>query len=217
VDLYDGKRHIFESGIEGDIDSNRTPLEIATNEKPAEYLWQDLSSGEPTAGLYHPALIARSPNEIPYPDAINRAWQRALPKPWSNYRLVTTQWIDDDGAPQPQNDDGISISSNAALESYLLGDQTLSLQVPGFDVTNDCPQPGDGSTLWAEIEQIINYKKYPGGEIYTDTWSSCLMCHQLGLYKYGEENDDVIGTDYSFLFKSIMPILPCNDGVRSPL
>lgn len=217
VDLYDGDTPIFVPGVEGADASNRTPLDVATNQMPEQYLWQDPDLGEPTAGLYHPPLIARSPNEVPYPDSINRLWQQRVPAPWSFYQLVTTQWVDDNGKPQPENTSGVSVSSNAAFENYLIGDQTISLQVPGVDVTDSCPQPGDGSTLWAEIEQISNYQEYPEGVIYTDTWSSCLMCHQLGLYKYGENDDDVIGTDYSFIFKSIMPAIPCTSSLGSPL
>jgi hypothetical protein len=35
------------------------------------------------------------------------------------------------------------------------------------------------------------------------------MCHQLALYKYGEDDEDVIQTDYSFVYKSVLPVIPC--------
>ena len=111
-----------------------------------------------------------------------------------------------------KNSDGVSIAKNATLETYLIGDQTISHQVPGTDTTNDCPRPGDGSTLWAEIEQIILFRGYPKTGQTATTLSSCYMCHQLALYKYGDGDDDVIQTDYSFAYNSVLPVIPCADG-----
>jgi hypothetical protein len=200
---------VFKLGIEGDLESNRAPALASSGEPVKTYLWRDPMQGHPTAAAYLPPAIARSPNEPPFPNQINATWQAALPAPWSNYRLVVTQWTDTSGNPRPQNADGISIAKNSTLETYLIGDQTISLQVPGIDTTDACPKPDDGSTLWAEIEQILAYRGYPKTGRTTTTWSSCYMCHQIALYKYGEDDEDVIQTDYSFVYKSVLPVIPC--------
>lgn len=212
VELYDGANPILDVGTEGDLASNRPPAVAATGETATTFLWTDPATGAPTASDYLPPLIARSPNELPLPSTSNQTWQARLSAPWSNYRLVTTQWTGSDGRPNPKNSNGVSIAKNTTLETYLLGDQSISLQVPGIDTTNDCPESGDGSTLSAEIEQIELYFGYPETGRTATTWSSCFMCHQLALYKYGDADEDVIATDYSFVYKTILPSIPCESG-----
>lgn len=214
VDLLDGDDPVLPVGIEGNLDSNRPPLLRSTGEYARSFAWTDPATGASTAADYVASNVARSPNELPYP-AMNATWQDVLPAPWSSYRLVVTQWTGDRGRPEPKNTEGVSLAKNTSLETYLLGDQSIALQVPGVDTTNACPEPDDGSTLWAEIEQIELYFGYPETGRTTTTWSSCFMCHQLALYKWGESTADVLSTDYSFVYKTILPEIPCPSGTLS--
>ena len=39
-----------------------------------------------------------------------------------------------------------------------------------------------------------------------NTWSSCVLCHQMALYQWGTDKvHNVVMTDYSFAFRSYLP------------
>ena len=141
-------------------------------------------------------------------------WQNRLPDPWNQYRLVVTQWTGKDGHPEPRNENGVSIARNAALETFLLGDEAVAREVPGIDTANTCPTgagigaaqkaleegkplPQDATTLEAIIATDILKK----GK--TTTYSSCMLCHQPALFHYADGNKTV-STDYSFIFRTFI-------------
>jgi hypothetical protein len=211
VDLAEGPEPVLKTGTVGAAQSNRTPLIVETGKRMKHDVWLDPANGHATAALFDPPVVARAPNELSFPAPINSAWQAALPAQWSNYRLVTTQWIDAAGKIHPTNTDGVSISRNISMETYLIGNQAIAAQVPGNHVNDACPQSGDGSTLWAMVEQLDRFVDTPDTVHTADTLSNCYSCHQFGLYKYGDADTDAILTDRSFVFKTFLPVNRCAD------
>lgn len=201
-----------------DVVNNRQPPQ--PDIAPAGgYLWnrpENMTTAEYTPlAPYMPPQIQRTSNEIPLPAAINQAWQAALPAPWKHYRLMVTQWTEGGkpgGRPLPRNADGVSIARNTALESYLLGDQTLAAQVPAVrprDPGGDPNRPQ--SSLDDMIQATIKAGKYPPtDETGPLTWSSCMLCHEVSQYdlrttcKTGKV-EKVVMTDFSMLFRSYLP------------
>lgn len=201
-----------------DPGNNRQPLE-ASGAVSTGYLWNrpaDMTTAEYTPlAPYTRPQIQRTSNEIPLPATINQAWQSALPAPWNHYRLMVTQWTEGGkpgGRPLPRNQDGVSIARNTALESFLLGDQTLAAQVPAVRVRD----PGDPtrppqSSLDDMIQATIKAGKYPPtDETGPLTWSSCMLCHEVAQYDVKDKNKNcaitkVVMTDFSMLFRSYLP------------
>jgi len=210
-----------------DAVNNRQPLLSSGSPPPLDpsdgkvhYLWNrptDMKTAEytPLASYTRPQ-IQRSSNEIPLPAAINQTWQAKLPAPWKHYRLMVTQWTEGGkpgGRAMPRNRDGVSVARNTALESFLLGDQTLAAQVPAVRVRD----PGDPtkppqSSLDDMILATIKATKYPPtDETGPLTWSSCMLCHEVAQYdlkdKCGKDGKvtNVVMTDMSMLFRSYLP------------
>lgn len=193
--------------------NNRRPLRTkpAPDPAPAAYTW---SLTQPTAGDYTTTEVARCPNEIA-PSAVNAQWQQKLAdapgvtnSPWQYYRLNSVQWFDANDRLQPRNKDGVPVLRNSVLETYLLGDQTLASQVPAVGpVTSDPVFPPAQSTLTDTIVATIDAGKYPQTNTGSNTWSSCVLCHQMALYRYGVKNCEVqdVMTDHSFVFRSFLP------------
>jgi hypothetical protein len=186
-------------------ETNRPPAPVPASKEL--YKW---SSTQPTAHSYSPTQAARCANETDLPAAVNAEFQKALAQvpgvpnsPWQYYRLVATQWFDSHDHLQPRNGDGVAISRNSTLETYLLGDQTIAGQVPTIGpVVFDPPNfPPPNSTLTDTIQATITAQK-PAGPY---TWSSCVVCHQMAAYQYGPDpktTKDRVLTDFSFVFRS---------------
>lgn len=202
----DGKRAI------GDVANNRQPLLPSGSPPPDKYvyLWNrpaDMTTAEYTPlAPYTPPQIQRTGNEIPLPEATNRAWQATLPDPWKHYRLMVTQWTPGGkrgGRPLPRNRDGVSVSRNTVLESYLLGDQTLASQVPAVNVRDDGSHfTLPDSSLDDMILATITAAKYPPDDkTGTLTWSSCMLCHEVAQC---DVSGKVVMTDYSMIFRSYL-------------
>ncbi len=194
----------------GSMANNRQPLMPSGSPPPDKYvyLWNrpaDMTTAEYTPlAQYSRPQIQRAANEIPLPAAVNQTWQAALPAPWKHYRLVVAQWTDggrSGGRPLPRNPDGVSIARNTALESYLLGDQTLASQVPAVRVRDDGSTFAlPDSSLDDMILATIAAGKYPPDDkTGALTWSSCILCHEVSQCSVGGK---VILTDFSMLFRS---------------
>jgi hypothetical protein len=192
--------------------NNRRPLGAKPVPDPQPtYVW---SAAQPTAGNYTTTEVASCPNELP-PSAANPEWQRRLAdapgvanSPWQYYRLNSVQWFDQNERLQPRNKDGVAVLRNSVLETYLLGDQTIAGQVPaiGLVASDINPEPPQG-TLADTIVATIEAANYPQTKSGNNTWSSCVLCHQMALYGYGVKDcrtQDVM-TDYSFVFRSFLP------------
>src|SRR4029079_8729084 len=144
------------------------------------------------------------------PSVVNTKWQSALAgvagvpnSPWQYYRLNTTQWFDSNEHLQPRNADGVAISRNSALETYLLGDQTIAGQVPAIGPVVSVPvgDPSD-STLADTIRATMVAASTPE-KTGAYTWSSCVLCHQMAMYQYGPGGaPGGAMTDFSFIFRS---------------
>jgi hypothetical protein len=147
------------------------------------YQW---SAAQPTAGSFSPTQVARSPNEPALPSAVNAKWQAALAgSPWEYYRLNATQWFDAKDPLQPKNADGVAISRNSTLETCLLGDQTIAAQVPTIGPVVSAPVVDPpNSTLADTIVATIVAASTPE-KTGPNTWSSCVLCHQMAMYQYG--------------------------------
>jgi hypothetical protein len=202
----------FNGGAADPNKLNRQPMPKSTpSPSPGvQYLW---SPTQPTAILYEPTEIARCPNEVALPSAINSRWQEMLAgvpgvenSPWQYYRLNTVQWFDARDRLQPKNTDGVAVSRNSVLETYLLGDQTIASQVPAILPVNSDPDFNpSNSTLGDTIVATILASKSPE-KTGAYTWSSCVLCHQMALYQYGPDaKRDNVMTDYSFVFRSYLP------------
>jgi hypothetical protein len=208
-----GFKPTFSTGSADQNDANRQPTPAPPLK--GEYLWSPPPL--PTANTYTPTQVARCPNEIALPSAVNAKWQGLLAgvpgvenSPWQYYRLNAVQWFD---GPKlfPKNQDGIAISRNSVLETYLLGNQTIASQIPAVGPINAGPTVfPPNSTLADTIVATI----VPGQPNANDpktgtgpnTWSSCVLCHQMALYQYGQDKQrDVVMTDYSFVFRSYLP------------
>ncbi|HEX4961924.1 MAG TPA: hypothetical protein VF173_13875 [Thermoanaerobaculia bacterium] len=199
-----GLKPTFSNG--GDlIDPNRQPAPIPSQGEL--YKW---SAAQPTASAYDPTQVARCPNEPALPAAVNAKWQAALAgvpgvpnSPWQYYRLVATQWFDANDRLQPKNTDGVAISRNSTLETYLLGDQTIAGQVPAIGpVVSAAVVSPPNSTLADTIVATIVAASTPT-KTGPYTWSSCVLCHQMAIYQYGPNGtQDVVKTDSSFVFRS---------------
>jgi hypothetical protein len=187
------------------------PLQPAPDPQKVKYVW---SSTQPTAAAYHPTEVWTCPNDIP-PSPVNAEWQQRLAQaggvensPWQYYRLDSVQWFDANDKIQPRNSDGAAVLRNSVLETYVLGDQTIANQVPaiGLVSTNvnplDPPQGTLADTIVAEMEAM----KYPQVNTGENTWSSCVLCHQMALYTYGVKDCKYLDvmTDYSFVFRSFL-------------
>ena len=210
VDNYEvpaslGFKPTFSNGEADPADANKQPMPAPP--KNGKYLW---SPTLPTAGKYTPTQVARCPNEVELPSAVNAKWQKLLASVpgvenslWQYYRLNAVQWFD---GPTllPKNNDKVAVSRNSVLETYLLGDQTIASQVPAVGPVNDDPNIQiPNSTLADTIIATINAGSANAQNTYT--WSSCVLCHQMALYQYGTKRE-VVMTDYSFVFKSYLPL-----------
>ncbi|HYU33928.1 MAG TPA: hypothetical protein VEW48_17380 [Thermoanaerobaculia bacterium] len=207
-----------------DAVNNRQPLLSSGAPPPPDpsdnkvhYLWNrpaNLTTAEYTPlAPYTRPQIQRASNEIPLPAAVNQTWQAKLPAPWNHYRLMVTQWTEGGkpgGRAMPRNRDDVSVPRNTALESFLLGDQTLASQVPATRVRD----PGDPtrppqSSLDDMIQATIKATKYPpADETGPLTWSSCLLCHEVAQYDVKDKDcaiKKVVMTDMSMLFRSYLP------------
>lgn len=221
----------------GDPTNNRSPVDRSTDQRPPVppgYLWQ-LDPDTGTAGKYTHTEVQRTANEIALPE-VNGVWQQALREaapegPWPNYQLIVSQWlgsaqIDADtgallaGEIHPTNGEGIGIGRNSTLETYLLGDQALARQVPaiqqyGTEVMDGhwhgpALVPSGPGTLDQLILATIEASKVDPlkGSDVTMTWSSCLLCHQLGVHTIqngsmsGDEPRIVVPTDFSMLWQA---------------
>jgi hypothetical protein len=199
-----GLKPTFSNG--GDlIDPNRQPTPAPA--QGALYKW---SATQPTAGAYNPTQVTRCPNEPALPVAVNSKWQAALAgvpgvanSPWQYYRLVATQWFDAKDRLLPKNTDGVAISRNSTLETYLLGDQTIAGQVPAIGpVVSAAVVYPPNSTLADTIVATIVAETTPT-KTGPYTWSSCVLCHQMAAYQYGPNGtQDMVFTDSSFVFRS---------------
>jgi len=215
VDNYDvptalGFKPTFSTGSGHQADANRQPQPAPA--KGQQYLW---SPTLPTAGNYLPTQVARCPNEVELPTAVNAEWQKRLASvpgvensPWQYYRLNAVQRFDGSNL-LPKNQNGVAVSRNSVLETYLLGDQTIASQVPAVGPVNNAPQvklPPNSTlvdTILATIKAGDADAKSKTG---TYTWSNCVLCHQMALYQYGKDGQhDVVMTDYSFVFSSFLP------------
>jgi len=206
-----GFKPTFSTGEGDQNDANRQPTPAPL--RKANYLW---SPTLPTAGIYNPTQVARCPNEVELPSAVNAKWQKLLASvpgvensPWQYYRLNAIQWFDG-SILLPKNQYGVAVSRNSVLETYLLGDQTIASQVPAVGPVNDAPTlppTPSNSTLSDTIVATINAGAANAKAITgTYTWSSCVLCHQMALYQYGKDaKTEVMMTDYSFVFKSYLP------------
>jgi hypothetical protein len=186
-------------------ETNRPPAPVPASKEL--YKW---SATQPTAHSYSATQAARCANEPDLPAAVNAKFQAALAgvpgvpnSPWQYYRLVATQWFDSRDRLQPKNSDGVAVSRNSTLETYLMGDQTIAGQVPTIGpVVFDPPNfPPPNSTLTDTIQATITAQK-PAGPY---TWSSCVVCHQMAAYQYGPDpktTKDRVLTDFSFVFRS---------------
>ncbi len=185
-------------------ETNRPPAPVPASKEL--YKW---AATQPTAHSYSSTQAARCANEPALP-AMNARYQAALAgvrgvpnSPWQYYRLVATQWFDARDRLQPKNGDGVAVSRNSTLETYLMGDQTIAGQVPTLGpVVFDPPNfPPPNSTLTDTIQATITAQK-PAGPY---TWSSCVVCHQLAAYQFGPDpttTKDRVMTDFSFVFRS---------------
>src|SRR5205085_822119 len=185
-----GFKPTFSTGTGDQNDANRQPMPAP----PAngKYLW---SPTLPTAAQYMPTQVAQCPNEVALPSAINAKWQKLLASvpgvensTWQYYRLNAVQWFDGTTL-LPKNQDGVAVSRNSVLETYLLGDQTIASQVPAIGPINNDPtiQPPN-STLADTIVATINAGSADAKTITgTYTWSSCVLCHQMAIYQYGQD------------------------------
>lgn len=206
---------------------NRPKNKLGLDDPEGEYTPSAgyLTSGSPyvTPAQYAKTQAQLCPNEVGMtPEKVNDEWQESLPAPWKYYKLVVSQWNTKNG-PQPRNKQGIAIARNSIMETYLLGDQSLANQVPAIDILNTgtppvppAPPP-PASTLWQTIIATVNAANYrPGGLDTTgpNTWSSCLLCHQMSHYVYYDKLSPgtdkkvvpkVVRTDYSFLFRTYFP------------
>jgi len=202
-----GLRPTFSNG--GDLlDPNRQP-----QPPPAPgslYRW---SPTQPTADAFSPTQVARCPNEPALPSLANTRWQAALAgvagvqnSPWQYYRLNTTQWFDSADRLQPKNKDGVAVSRNSTLETYLLGDQTIAGQVPAIGpvVSAAVVNPANSTLADTIVATIVAASTPERTGPYT--WSSCVVCHQMAMYQYGPNGTrDVVMTDSSFVFRSNLP------------
>jgi hypothetical protein len=151
------------------------------------------------------------------PSAVNTKWQKLLAgvpgvenSPWQYYRLNAVQWFD---GPElfPKNHDGIAISRNSVLETYLLGDQTIASQIPAVGPINAGPTVFPPNSTLADTIVATIVAGYPNANdpkkgTGPNTWSSCVLCHQMALYQWGTDKvHDVVMTDYSFVFRSYLP------------
>ncbi|HKP88260.1 MAG TPA: hypothetical protein VJZ26_19300 [Blastocatellia bacterium] len=197
----------FSSGQQVSTEPNRQPMPNPGQGNP--YLW---SPSQPTASLYTPTQVARCPNEPELPSALNARWQKRLAgvagvanSPWQYYRLNAVQWFYN-GRPLPENHDKVAVSRNSVLETYLLGDQTIASQVPAVGPVNSDPETKfPNSTLADTIVATVTAMMHPE-KTGVNTWSSCVICHQMALYQYGtNKKRDNVMTDYSFVFRSFLP------------
>lgn len=207
-----GFKPTFSTAEGEQIDANRQPTPAPPNR--GNYLW---SPTLPTASAYTPTQVAQCPNEIALPSAMNAKWQKRLAgvpgvenSPWQYYRLNGVQWFDGPNL-LPKNTDRIAISRNSVLETYLLGDQTIASQIPAVGPINAGPTfKPPNSTLADTIVATINAgspnANDPQKGTGPNTWSSCVLCHQMALYQWGTDKvQDVVMTDYSFVFRSYLP------------
>jgi len=193
----------FSPGV-APADPNRQP-----QPPPAAGQLYQWSATQPTAGSATPTQAARCANEPALPSALNAAWQSALAavpdSPWQYYRLNATQWFDATDRLHPRNADGVPVSRNSTLETYLLGDQTIAAQVPTIGPvvsrpTIDPPNSTLADTIVATIVAASTPKKTGAY-----TWSNCVVCHQMAMYQFGPDpasRSDSILTDDSFIFRS---------------
>jgi hypothetical protein len=191
---------------------NRQPL--GTKPAPDPRPTYVSSPTQPTAADYTTTEVASCPNEIP-PSPVNASWQQSLAQvkgvadsPWQYYRLNSVQWFDAGERLRPRNSDGVAVLRNSVLETYLLGDQTIAAQVPavGLVASDVNPTPPQG-TLADTIVATVEAADYPHTNTGSNTWSSCVLCHQMALYGYAVKDcktQDVM-TDYSFVFRSFLP------------
>lgn len=207
-----GFKPTFSTGAGDPNVANRQPTLAPAPH--TNYLW---SPTQPYAANYTPTQAARCPNEVALPSAVNAKWQKLLAgvprvenSPWQYYQLNAVQWFD---GPRlfPKNQDEIAISRNSVLETYLLGDQTIASQIPAVGPINAGPTvfPPNSTladtivaTIVAGAPTATDPKKGTG----PNTWSSCVLCHQMALYQWGTDKvHDVVMTDYSFVFRSYLP------------
>ncbi|WP_299010786.1 hypothetical protein [uncultured Shewanella sp.] len=227
VDLTQGEYIFVEQGEIGNITSNRVPNEVATGEAPKSdedindiptynYKWLNPStSGQPMAGLYENTLIARAPNEGSLPESMNQIWQEVLPHPWANYQLVATQRMNQSGDnAAPLTDGEVSIVRNIASETYIIADLsalTHVSQVPAVDRLDACQENPESSRSIA-LELALNEWNYPNNDTETaKSNASCMACHGYISFKYGANDEDVIFTDYSYIFVENITETSCDD------
>ncbi len=186
-------------------ETNRPPAPVPASK--TLYKW---AASQPTAHSYSPTQAARCSNEIALPAAVNAKFQAELAgvpgvpnSPWQYYRLVATQWFDSHDRLQTKNEDGVAISRNSTLETYLMGDQTIAGQVPAIGpVVFMPPYPPANSTLTDTIQATVVAAQGPAGPY---TWSSCVVCHEIAAYQFGPNpttTKDRVMTDFSFVFRS---------------
>jgi hypothetical protein len=143
------------------------------------------------------------------PSATNAKWQAALAgvpgagnSPWQYYRLNATQWFDATDHLQPRNADGVAISRNATLETYLLGNQTIASEVPAIGPVVSVPVIDPPNSTLADTIVATMVAAATPGKTGSNTWSSCVVCHQMAMYQYGSGANGGAMTDYSFVFRS---------------
>lgn len=218
----------------GDGRANRPSLIRATDGrgglpgKKTGYKWR---STAPYAGDYNPTVVTRCKNEVEPPREVNAKWREALiavseDTPWQYYRLAVVQWFEKhrdpstgaavDGRLAPRNSAGVAIARNSVLETFLLGGQTLAAQVPAVDPTSitypqEVKSGSPQGTLADLIAQTIAASDaaatIPPPQAGIDTWSSCVLCHQLAAYTIKDANGlptKLIPTDSSFLWQTFL-------------
>src|SRR4051812_44466538 len=186
-------------------ETNRPPAPVPASK--TLYKW---AASQPMAHSYSRTQATRCSNELALPAAVNAKFQAELARvqgvpnsPWQYYRLVATQWFDSHDHLQPRNGDGVAVSRNSTLETYLLGDQTIAGQVPAIGpVVFLPPYPPANSTLTDTIQATVVAAQGPAGPY---TWSSCVVCHEMAAYQFGKDpttTKDRVMTDFSFVFRS---------------
>ncbi len=224
VDLTDGgDESVVIIGEFGDLDNNRVPNEISTGEAPKnpagapsyEYKWVDPSTGDTMASLYEKTVASRATNESSLPKNMNRIWQESLPEPWSNYRLIVTQRLNNAGDNAARiSKDNVSIARNLGSETYIIADITEFTdvpQVPPVDPLDSCElNPDSSQSIAVElVEAEFNWPDNPE-DFTTDSWSSCMQCHGFISFQYGTDATETLYSDYSYLFFTNLSEATCD-------
>lgn len=126
--------------------------------------------------------------------SLNRQWQQALPKPYSNYKLIGTQWEQATDTPTPRR----------RVVNGLQPPDPGSQIANGGQALNGGKLPDDHIPGPPYLQNTAAESYVQNGSLLPDGIGSCLGCH------YAAQDAACINSDLSFLLSHAQPVPTCS-------